>query len=57
MSGHGWSAKHAAIILGVERGERRDGGRARTGLAGKDVASYERVISDMSWVRTQSWQS
>ena len=53
MSGHGWSAKHAAIILGVERGERREE-RARTGLAGKDVPSYEPVITDMSWVRSQS---
>ena len=50
VSGHGWSAKHAAIILGVERGEER----ARTGLAGKDVPSYEPVITDMSWVRSQS---
>ena len=33
-----------------ERGERR----ARTGLAGKDVPSYEPVITDMSWVRSQS---
>lgn len=37
MSGHGWSAKHDGIILGVERGERRR--RARTGLAGEDVRS------------------
>ena len=55
MLGHGWSAKHAAIILGVERGERREErGRARTGRAGKDVPSYEPVITDMSWVRSQS---
>ena len=40
-------------ILGVETGgdwrrERRP--RARTGLAGEDVRSYDRVITDMSWV-------